>query len=119
MKSSLYFCYPFVSSAVQFVSLMQRNVYAILPVDRPSIRVSTKVYDLINTFKVYPSEMLCSLLTTPLFLFSQETILEFIRDMFSFERTRYITVDDLAEDIVRLAKERSQEALQRLQLEPT
>lgn len=49
----------------------------------------------------------------------KETIMEFIRDMFSFERTRYTTVDDLAEDIVRLAKERSQEALQRLQLEPT
>ena len=49
----------------------------------------------------------------------QDTVLEFIRDMFSFERTRYTTVDDLAADIVSLAKERSEKALKRLQLEPT
>ncbi|WAR31126.1 MIGA-like protein [Mya arenaria] len=49
----------------------------------------------------------------------KEVVLGFIQDMFSFEKARYTTVDDLASDIVRLAKTRIDQVLQKLNADPT
>lgn len=40
----------------------------------------------------------------------KDIVLGFIRDIFSFEKSRYTTVDALAEDIVKLAKQRMDDA---------
>ncbi|KAK3088099.1 hypothetical protein FSP39_014634, partial [Pinctada imbricata] len=47
-------------------------------------------------------------------VYFKEVVLGFIRDMFSFEKCRYTSVEELAEDIVRLAKQRSEEAAVKL-----
>lgn len=44
----------------------------------------------------------------------QDIVLEFMWDVFSFEKARYTTVEELAEDILRLAKERAVVAKERL-----
>lgn len=46
--------------------------------------------------------------------FFQDVVLEFMWDVFSFEKARYTTVEELAEDILRLAKERAVVARERL-----
>lgn len=51
--------------------------------------------------------------STYLHLF-QDIVLGFISDIFSFEKCRYTTLDDLAEDIVRLGKERCEAAVTKL-----
>lgn len=46
--------------------------------------------------------------------FFKDVVLEFMWDVFSFEKARYTTVEELAEDILRLAKERAVVARERL-----
>lgn len=43
-------------------------------------------------------------------LYFKDLVLGFISDIFSFEKSRYTTLDDLAEDIVRLGKQRCEDA---------
>jgi len=50
---------------------------------------------------------------TNLHLF-QDIVLGFISDIFSFEKCRYTTLEDLAEDIVRLGEERCEAAVIKL-----
>lgn len=47
-------------------------------------------------------------------LYFKDIVLGFISDIFSFEKCRYTTLDDLAEDIVRLGKERCEAAVTKL-----
>lgn len=47
-------------------------------------------------------------------LYFKELVLGFICDVFSFEKCRYTTLDDLAEDIVKLSKVRCEDAALRL-----
>ena len=51
-----------------------------------------------------------------MFMFSllQEVVLDFIRDMFSFDKVRYTTIEDLSSDIVNLAKQRMGQILQKM-----
>ncbi|KAL4219615.1 Mitoguardin [Mactra antiquata] len=48
----------------------------------------------------------------------KEIVLSFIRDMFSFEKMRYTSIEDLSEDIVTLAKHKMDLVVQKLNLEP-
>ncbi|XP_045188727.1 mitoguardin-like [Mercenaria mercenaria] len=48
----------------------------------------------------------------------KEIVLGFIRDMFSFEKARYTGIEELSEDIVKLAKLRMELVLQKLNPEP-
>lgn len=48
----------------------------------------------------------------------QEIVLQFIRDMFSFEKARYTTLDDLSCDIEKLAKKHIEVILEKLNTEP-
>ena len=45
-------------------------------------------------------------------------MLGFIRDMFSFEKARYTSIEELSEDIVKLAKSRMDLVLQKLNPDP-
>lgn len=48
----------------------------------------------------------------------KDIVLGFIRDMFSFEKARYTSIEELSEDIVKLAKSHMELILQKLNPEP-
>ncbi|XP_062589128.1 LOW QUALITY PROTEIN: mitoguardin-like [Saccostrea cucullata] len=47
-------------------------------------------------------------------MFFKESVLKFLRDMFSFEYVRYTTVDELADDIAKLLQNRIEEAADKI-----
>lgn len=45
-------------------------------------------------------------------------MLSFIRDMFSFDKVRYTSIEELSEDIVGLAKSKMDQVVKKLNSEP-
>ncbi|XP_048777814.1 mitoguardin 2-like [Ostrea edulis] len=50
-------------------------------------------------------------------MFFKESVLQFLRDMFSFEYVRYTTVDELADDIAYLLRNRIEKAVDKISVE--
>lgn len=47
-------------------------------------------------------------------LLFKESVLKFLRDMFSFEYVRYTTVEELADDVAKLLRNRIEEAAEKI-----